>query len=223
MALGATGQLAYIADSRNNRIAVWDSTGSYLRSFGIAKPQAVVPWVQSTSDSPHGVYVVDSAGRIVGLNSRGGRFLTITAQDSSPLKCLLSSEDGRHLFTLKPRGNQVLKYRIKSDDSIPGGQQAAGRLQLPTSFVLYQPWPNPSRTGVHVRYGVPRTTNVSVKLYDVAGKICRTLVNQEQKPGYYQPTWDRTDNRGRSVPCGAYFARLCAPDYVATRKLVLTR
>jgi hypothetical protein len=46
MALGATGQLAYIADSRNNRLAVWDSVGTYLRSIRVARPQAVVPWGQ---------------------------------------------------------------------------------------------------------------------------------------------------------------------------------
>jgi flagellar hook assembly protein FlgD len=62
-----------------------------------------------------------------------------------------------------------------------------------------------------------------VKLYDVAGKLCRTLVSQEQKSGLYQPTWDRTDNRGRSVPCGIYFCQMQTDSYLSQKKVVLVK
>ncbi|MBM3323313.1 T9SS type A sorting domain-containing protein [candidate division WOR-3 bacterium] len=212
-------QWVYIADTRNNRVVVWDTGGRYIRNVGegIKGPRDIV------SGNGEGIYVVDSAGRIVGLNSRGGKFLTITAEDSSPLKCLLASEDGRHLFTLKPRGNKVLKYRTKSDDSLPGGQQASGRVQLPTRFVLYQPWPNPSRRASHIRYGIPKSALVSLKLYDITGRCCRTLVNAEQKPGYYDITWDATDNHGRTTANGVYFCQFQTSDYRATQKLIVQR
>jgi sugar lactone lactonase YvrE len=219
-------QWVYIADTRNNRIAVWDTAGTYLRSISVARPQAIAV-VQSpcggSPPAPGAIYVVDSAGRIKGLNSGGGRFLTITSPDSTPFKCLLLSENEHHLFTLKPTGNLVLKYRIRSDDSMPGGAQAAGTERLPTSFILYQPCPNPSRTALHIRYGIPRATRVTIKLYDIAGKLCRTLVNEQQRPRYYSLTWNRTDNAGRTVANGIYFCQMVTDAYRSEKKVVLAR
>jgi len=218
IAITDSGPSVYIADMRNNRIVVWDSSGHYERSLtGVSRPSALA------CGSGNGMYVVDSAGRITGLNSHGGRFLTITSPDSSPLKSLLLSAYGRHVFTLKPQGNEVLKYRIKSDDTIPSGQQAAGRLQLPTSFILYQPCPNPTRANMSIRYGIPKRTNVSIKLFDICGKLASTLVNTEQKPGYYNVTWNGQDKGGRSLPAGVYFIRLAGGSMTFERKVVLLR
>ena len=43
-----------------------------------------------------------------------------------------------------------------------------------------------------------------------------------QKPGYYNLTWNRQDAKGRSVACGVYFCTLSADDKRFSRKVVLT-
>jgi hypothetical protein len=106
---------------------------------------------------------------------------------------------------------------------MPGGAQAAGTERLPTSFILYQPCPNPSRTALHIRYGIPRATRVTIKLYDIAGKLCRTLVNEQQRPRYYSLTWDRTDNSGRTAANGVYFCQMVTDAYRSQKKVVLAR
>ncbi|MBM3313592.1 T9SS type A sorting domain-containing protein, partial [candidate division WOR-3 bacterium] len=156
-----------------------------------------------------------------GITPRGGRFLTITEANGSRLKGLVLSENKHSLFTLAPQPNLVYKYRIKSDDSMPGGQQSAGDLNLPKLLTLAQPFPNPARTRLSIRYALPRQTRVSVKLYDIAGKLVTTLANNVQKPGYYHINWNRTDARGRSVPAGVYFCTLAADGQRFSRKVVM--
>jgi hypothetical protein len=133
------------------------------------------------------------------------------------------SENKHSIFTLAPQPNTVHKYRIKSDDSLPGGGQQGGTVPLPKRFILYQPWPNPARTKLNIKYGVSRATRVTIKLYDIAGKLTRTLANDIQKPGYYNLVWNRTDSRGRRASAGVYFCTLSTNDRRLSRKVVLTQ
>ena len=93
---------------------------------------------------------------------------------------------------------------------------------MPKFLTLAQPFPNPARTRLNVSYALPRQTRVTLKLYDIAGKLVNTLANSEQRPGYYHVNWNRTDARGRSVPAGVYFCTLAAEGQRFSRKVVLT-
>ena len=78
-------------------------------------------------------------GKLKGITPRGGGFLTITEADrQTELKGLVLSEDGTDVFTLAPEPNEVYKYRIKSDDSIPEGQQSQGQAE-PAQGLRAQP------------------------------------------------------------------------------------
>ena len=218
-AIAVKGGLAYVADTKNNRIAVFDSTGDYKRSIkgNFTSPQAIAV----TESGP--IYLVDGAkGTIEAVDSRGGHIYTISSKDGAPFKCLTLSKDNRHIFTLKPKTNLVLKFRIQSDDSLPGGEQSQGNVNLPKLLTLTQPFPNPARTRLNISYALPRQTRVSVKLYDIAGKLVTTFANNDQKPGYYHINWNRTDARGRSVPAGVYFCTMTAEGQRFSRKVVLT-
>ena len=49
-----------------------------------------------------------------------------------------------------------------------------------------------------------------------------TLVNGEQKPGYYNLTWDRQNTKGRNCACGVYLCTLSAENQHFSRKVILT-
>jgi N-acetylneuraminic acid mutarotase len=59
-----------------------------------------------------------------------------------------------------------------------------------------------------ISYSVARTGRAELGIYDVTGKLVRTLVNGTVKPGNQNVTWNRTDNGGRRVANGTYFYRL---------------
>jgi hypothetical protein len=71
-----------------------------------------------------------------------------------------------------------------------------------------------------IRYGLPRNMDARLVVYDACGRPVRVLTAGAAKPGNYTVTWQCTDERGRTVPGGAYFVRLTAGDKSLTAKLV---
>lgn len=64
---------------------------------------------------------------------------------------------------------------------------------------------------------------VLLRIYDVMGREVRTLVDQEQNPGYYIVRWDGKNEQGLKVPSGIYFYQLHAGDLTEIDKMVLLR
>jgi flagellar hook assembly protein FlgD len=62
-----------------------------------------------------------------------------------------------------------------------------------------------------------------MNIYDVTGRLVKTLVNEPQEPGYYKVLWDGKDDLRKAVSSGIYFYRLEAGDFTAMRKMVVMR
>jgi hypothetical protein len=211
--------LVYVADGGNNRIAVWDTSGNFKTTItgDFANPTSVM-----VTDSG-AIYLTDgNDGKLKGITPLGGNIVAIGTEDSSKLRGLVLSENKHSLFSIAAQPNRVYKLRIQSDDSVPEGVQSGGRLNLPKTLSLAQPFPNPARTRLNIAYALPRATRVSVRLYDVAGKLVNILASGDKKPGYYTLTWSRQDAKGRSCACGVYFCTLSAENQRFSRKVILT-
>jgi len=68
---------------------------------------------------------------------------------------------------------------------------------------------------------VPRASPVTLELYDLRGRMVRSVWNGTVAPGRYTIPWDGRDQSGRVVPPGAYLYRLDAGGVMATRKIVV--
>jgi hypothetical protein len=212
--------LVYIADTRNDRIAVYDTTGTLIE---LIAGQFQEPCAIAVTEDDR-LYIVDkSTGTIEGLNSQGGHLLTIAAEDSAPLRQLGTTDDQLSLVTLKPGTGDILQYEVRSEDSIPGGVQSNATIHLPQSFTMDQPRPNPMRNALTISYALPRAERVTVTVHDIAGRRTRTLSDQPREPGYYRESWDRTDSHGRTVPNGIYFVEVRTQTESDRKKVVLTR
>jgi len=97
-------------------------------------------------------------------------------------------------------------------------------VESPALFALSQSYPNPLGRGTaSIRYEVPRDAQVSIKVYDIAGKLVATLVDRSHKAGTYTTNWNRKDSTGKEVPTGVYFYRLSTDKFATTKKLLLVR
>lgn len=94
---------------------------------------------------------------------------------------------------------------------------------IPKVFSLGQNYPNPMNLNTTIKYGIPKTTSVSFKIYNSAGQVIRTFLYKDQKPGFYKIYWDGKDNQQRKVALGAYFYRLETEDFKKCRKLILIK
>ena len=89
---------------------------------------------------------------------------------------------------------------------------------LPGRFWLAQNYPNPFNPSTSIRFDVPRSTMVKLKVYDLLGREVATLVTEVKQPGSYTVRWNAKDFAG-----GVYFYQLNAGSYERTKKLLLLR
>ncbi len=95
--------------------------------------------------------------------------------------------------------------------------------EIPGDFALEQNYPNPFNPGTNFGLRIADFEFVELKIYDVAGRLVRTLVSENKAPGSYTVQWDGRDDRGAPVASGVYLYRLEAGAYRAARKMVLMR
>jgi M6 family metalloprotease-like protein len=109
--------------------------------------------------------------------------------------------------------------------SILGGTTAVGPgpggAGLP---LLLRTWPNPMRSSAAVlAFHLPDRTPVSLRIYDLSGRLVKTVAERTFAAGYYKMTWDGTADGGTRVGQGIYFAVLRTPERHQVRKLVKLR
>jgi hypothetical protein len=93
-----------------------------------------------------------------------------------------------------------------------------------SKWTLHQNVPNPFNPVTTISYDVPAGGGaVSLAVYDVAGRLVRTLVSGAQDEGRRQVSWDGRDGLGQAMSSGVYFYRLKAGDAVHTRKMLLLK
>lgn len=91
----------------------------------------------------------------------------------------------------------------------------------PLANYLDHNYPNPFNPVTTIRYGVKVQTHVSLKIYNVAGQLVKTLVDGVKKPAVeYKVTWDGDSNDGQPAATGVYFYKLVMKDFSQTRKMV---
>lgn len=140
--------------------------------------------------------------------------LTAVAGFSGEMQLSISVADPQGAFvqdTLRVVVNVVVGM-----SELPGGD-------IPQEFALEQNYPNPFNPGTNFGFRIADRGFVELKIYDVAGRLVRTLISEDKAPGSYTVQWDGRDDRGAPVASGVYLYRLEAGAYRAARKMVLMR
>jgi len=94
---------------------------------------------------------------------------------------------------------------------------------LPETFALHQNYPNPFNPITSIRYDLAEDGLVNITIYDMMGRIVKTLVNSSQTAGYKSMVWDTVDDRGHSVSAGLYIYSITAGNYRANKKMILLK
>ncbi|MCB1183807.1 S8 family serine peptidase, partial [bacterium] len=94
---------------------------------------------------------------------------------------------------------------------------------LPSRTVLRAPVPNPFNPRTTLAFDLARPGRVGVHIFDLQGRLVRTLLDERRDAGPQAVVWDGRDDAGRAVASGSYLARLTAPDAVRRQKMQLVR
>jgi FlgD Ig-like domain len=80
-------------------------------------------------------------------------------------------------------------------------------------------YPNPVVNSTTVSFSVTQAGNVSIRIFDLSGRVIATLVNKKMPAGNHQLAWNANDENGNAVPSGIYLLRLNTGCYSETKKL----
>ncbi len=94
---------------------------------------------------------------------------------------------------------------------------------VPTSYRLVGNTPNPFNPVTKISYSVPFESRVSVRVYDVSGRLVRTLVDGLVEPGDHEVVWDGRSDSAESVGSGVYFCTMEAADFHDSHKMMLLK
>jgi len=83
--------------------------------------------------------------------------------------------------------------------------------------------PNPFNSTTRVVFELAERQRVSVQIYDLQGRLVRTLEEGNFDPGRYEKVWNGYNNARRTVSSGAYFVRMLAGDRAEHSKILLLK
>jgi hypothetical protein len=94
---------------------------------------------------------------------------------------------------------------------------------LPEHFIVNNAYPNPFNPSTTISYGLPKNTHVKITVYDIRGRLVRTLQDGNQNAGYHRIIWNTQNTNGGAVSSGIYIYRIEAEEFLGVGKLIYLR
>ncbi len=110
------------------------------------------------------------------------------------------------------------RFALLSGMAVWGTSDVAEHGELPAEYALRQNYPNPFNPSTTIRYELPKTSAVTLTVYDILGRQVSELVNERRDAGVHEVKFDAS-----GLASGVYYYRLQAGSFVETRKLLLIR
>jgi len=85
-------------------------------------------------------------------------------------------------------------------------------------FTLDQNFPNPFNPNTLIKYSIPKSSQVSLKIFNTLGQEMESLVNEEKQAGTYEVNWNASN-----LQSGVYFYRIQAGSFIETKKMILLK
>jgi predicted lipoprotein with Yx(FWY)xxD motif len=113
----------------------------------------------------------------------------------------------------------------ESDFAVLCAEQVTGDdpMPVPDATFLAQNFPNPFNPVTTIGFGLKESGYVSLRIYDAAGRLVTTLVDESRPAGRYTTQWNGQSTDGSTVASGVYFYKLTAKEFEETKKMILLR
>jgi len=95
---------------------------------------------------------------------------------------------------------------------------ASTKPMIPEEYFLSESYPNPFNSFMRLSYGLPEATRVSIRVYDISGRMVTSLFEDDQTAGYHTIIWNCGD-----TATGVYLIRMESTGFNAIRKVALVK
>ncbi|MFZ1322168.1 MAG: Omp28-related outer membrane protein [Ignavibacteria bacterium] len=212
-----------------NSTALSNLTGQYKVTYIITEDNLVYPQTGNSWCPGNSAWVHDWIVRTViniptgdpvnsgGVWNSGQAFpLTVsTTLDSS----WVGTNCELHVLVFKENGG-LTTSEIQQAITIPIGTTGINQTgtSVPERFELSQNYPNPFNPTTNIKFSVPVSGNISLKIYNILGELVDTYVDGYIEVGNYNAEFD-----GSNLSSGIYFYTLSAKDFTVTKKMNLIK
>jgi hypothetical protein len=125
----------------------------------------------------------------------------------------------QHLRVSTGRMEEMESFITELRDILTGGGSPG---DLPaTTTAMYGNFPNPVKGKTRIVYSVAARIRVRLQIFDVQGRLVKTLVDGPHPQGHYDVDWNGRDQAGRHMPAGCYYYRMTAGNHTETRRMIL--
>jgi len=128
----------------------------------------------------------------------------------------LDYTEGRHAY------NNSTSFGNSSYNTLRDNSRAQDG-QLPVDFSLSQNYPNPFNSSTLIKYALKENVSVKITIYDILGRMVRTLVNEYQDAGFKSVIWNGANDNSLAVSSGMYIYKIEAGDFVGSKKMLLIK
>ena len=177
----------------------------------------IVGWTNSFGDGNYNVWLIktDAEGNEEWNKPFGG-------SDSDRGYAVQQTENNEYVITgwTKSFGNgNNDAWLIKIENPLAEIKESF----IPHIFVFHQNYPNPFNPTTSLAYDLPKNELVNITIYDMKGRMVKTLIDGLQAAGYKSVQWNTTNDRNEPVSAGVYLYSIEAGDFRQTKKMVLLK
>ncbi|MBI4811255.1 MAG: T9SS type A sorting domain-containing protein, partial [Ignavibacteriales bacterium] len=147
---------------------------------------------------------------------------------SVPLTIYWNIRDKTTKYIMRDEAGQVYvldrEGSLKFTEQVPVSRTlrlTAESYGIPNEFALQQNYPNPFNPITRIEYELPKTTFVSIKVFNLVGSEIATLVEGEKEAGYHSVDFNTSTSGG--LPSGIYIYKMRADKFTSVKKMILMR
>ncbi len=231
LAVGHTGQWEEMF--RTESFQVSDQTNlSFLRKFDIKNPEPLKNVLPIGAKVEFRLEVMDApSNQVLAVIDRQVITRNIPPPSNERRDFVLRLAGNKEVFLrvgleipggMKPLHAVVESYiEMKSDSVSKALAENPTQVELtPTQFALIQNYPNPFNPETVIKYMLPNSGYVSLRVFNIQGQEVTTLVDAYQSAGRYEVSWDGRDHSRRPVAAGLYFYQMRAGDFRQVQRMV---
>lgn len=128
-----------------------------------------------------------------------------------------------YTFYEVPSDIYVQRVFANGDLGIPTYVSDLNNIFVPSEYMVMQNYPNPFNSSTTIKYSLPKTTHVSIHIYNFLGQLIVKLIDKKQYPGNYSVFWDGKNMNDRDVASGIYLYSVTTKDFLKAHKMTLIR